>query len=74
MSESFKKATEDSKKLTSKPSTDDLLELYGKDLLASNLRFSTNWISKLSTRSPTVMTSLLPPPLACSISRQALFS
>ncbi|KAJ4134862.1 hypothetical protein NW768_004471 [Fusarium equiseti] len=28
MSESFKKATEDSKKLTSKPSTDDLLELY----------------------------------------------
>ncbi|KAI1059051.1 hypothetical protein LB507_003738 [Fusarium sp. FIESC RH6] len=30
MSESFKKATEDSKKLTSKPSNDDLLNLYAK--------------------------------------------
>ncbi|KAH7206344.1 hypothetical protein IWW34DRAFT_846867 [Fusarium oxysporum f. sp. albedinis] len=29
MSESFQKAVEDSKKLTSKPNTDDLLRLYG---------------------------------------------
>lgn len=29
-SEAFKKATVDSKKLTSKPSNDDLLQLYGK--------------------------------------------
>lgn len=29
-SEAFKKAVEDSKKLTSKPSNDDLLELYGR--------------------------------------------
>jgi len=28
-SEAFKKAIVDSKKLTSKPSTDDLLEIYG---------------------------------------------
>ncbi|KAF5256847.1 hypothetical protein FOXYS1_12651 [Fusarium oxysporum] len=30
MSESFQKAVEDSKKLTSKPNTDDLLRLYGR--------------------------------------------
>ena len=29
MSEAFKKAAEDSKKLTSKPNNDELLELYG---------------------------------------------
>jgi acyl-CoA-binding protein len=29
-SEAFKKAVQDSKKLTSKPSNDDLLQLYGK--------------------------------------------
>jgi len=29
-SEAFKKAVADSKKLTSKPSNDDLLQLYGK--------------------------------------------
>ncbi len=29
-SEAFKKAVEDSKKLTSKPGNDDLLQLYGK--------------------------------------------
>lgn len=29
-SEAFKKAVTDSKKLTSKPSNDDLLQLYGK--------------------------------------------
>jgi diazepam-binding inhibitor (GABA receptor modulating acyl-CoA-binding protein) len=42
MSESFQKAVEDSKKLTSKPGPDELLELYGKDLLVTNLRFSAN--------------------------------
>jgi diazepam-binding inhibitor (GABA receptor modulating acyl-CoA-binding protein) len=30
--EAFKKAVEDSKKLTSKPGNDELLELYGKFL------------------------------------------
>lgn len=31
-SDAFKKAVSDSKKLTSKPSNDDLLELYGESI------------------------------------------
>ena len=31
MSAAFNKAADDSKKLTAKPSNDELLELYGKD-------------------------------------------
>ncbi|KAF4950412.1 hypothetical protein FGADI_8231 [Fusarium gaditjirri] len=40
MSESFQKAVEDSKKLTSKPSTDDLLRLYGLYKVANGEDFS----------------------------------
>jgi diazepam-binding inhibitor (GABA receptor modulating acyl-CoA-binding protein) len=36
-SPAFKKAVVDSKKLTSKPSNDDLLQLYGKLALSSCL-------------------------------------
>jgi diazepam-binding inhibitor (GABA receptor modulating acyl-CoA-binding protein) len=41
-SEAFKKAVEDSKKLTSKPGPTELLELYGKAPLAPSLRSSAN--------------------------------
>ncbi|RBQ66183.1 hypothetical protein FVER14953_06326 [Fusarium verticillioides] len=40
MSESFQKAVEDSKKLTSKPNTDDLLRLYGLYKVANGEDFS----------------------------------
>ncbi|CCT64035.1 probable acyl-coenzyme A-binding protein (diazepam binding inhibitor) [Fusarium fujikuroi] len=40
MSESFQKAVEDSKKLTSKPNTDELLRLYGLYKVANGEDFS----------------------------------
>lgn len=45
MSTPFDKAVEDSKKLTSKPGPTELLELYGKALLASILPFPANQVS-----------------------------
>lgn len=47
-SEAFKKAVQDSKKLTSKPSNDDLLQLYGKPWSQHTPQSSrTSHVSKL---------------------------
>ncbi|KAL9569389.1 hypothetical protein ACKAV7_006444 [Fusarium commune] len=46
MSESFQKAVEDSKKLTSKPNTDDLLRLYGRVSLIRVFDLSANGKAK----------------------------
>ena len=55
-SEAFKKATVDSKKLTSKPNNEDLLELYGTASAAAPMPHSLT-LPQLCTRSPLVKIS-----------------
>lgn len=79
MSEAFKQAVIDSKKLTAKPSNDELLELYGTSRPESHsilnrttfpLQAVTAVLTFLSpqpsSRSPTARTSPRPPSPACS--------
>jgi len=78
-SEAFKAAVADSKKLTSKPSNEDLLEIYGsppthpvqtpKPWAPSPL--ANEFSPQVSTRSPPARTSRPPPSPACLTSRQA---
>ncbi len=50
-SEAFKKAVEDSKKLTSKPSNDELLELYGESRTPRSIRGKSSPRGRKTTQS-----------------------
>ncbi|KAF5720655.1 diazepam-binding inhibitor (GABA receptor acyl binding) [Fusarium globosum] len=64
MSKSFQKAVEDSKKLTSKPDTDDLLRLYGRISLAHVFDLSANGKAKYNAWKKTAEEEKLTPDAA----------